>query len=48
MRSRRAALLSERGVFGLLYVSVGGGGWTEYGSVFAVGAVAVSGGERGA
>ena len=48
MRSRRGDVLSERGLFGILYVSVGGGGWTEYGSVCAVGAVAASGGERAA
>ena len=49
MRTRgRGVSVSEYSVFGLLYVSVRGGGWAEYGSVCGVGAAAASGGERAA
>ena len=49
MRTRgRGDSVSEHGVFGLLHVSVVGGGWAEYGSVCGVGARAGSGGERAA
>ena len=48
MRTRgRGDSVSEYGVCDFLHVSVECGEWAEYGSVFGVGAIADSVGERG-